>query len=202
MRRVLLFGLSLCSLRAQNAPPPAPSTEQRPAESPVPSSESWISGSVDAGYRWMTSVGGSFDTYRSIVNLGSGPKLFGAEFTITDPLHRAFDRIDVQAYSWGDDPYSTFHLNAKKRKWYDFTADYRNIAYFNFLPSYADPLLARGIELDEEAFDTRRRLTSAELELLPQSWFRPFLAFHRDSSSGTGTATFVSDQNEYPVPNQ
>ena len=86
-------------------------------------------------------MGGSFDTYRSIVNLGSGPKLFGTEFTIIDPKKRLFDRLEVRAYDWGDDPYSTLHVNAKKAKRYDFNADYRNIAYFNNLPSFADPLL-------------------------------------------------------------
>ena len=46
----------------------------------------------------------------------------------------------------------------KKAKLYDFNADYRDIAYFNNLPSYADPLLARGIVLDEQSFDTRRHI--------------------------------------------
>ena len=50
-----------------------------------------------------------------------------------------------------------FHLDAKKAKLYDFSADYRDMAYFNFLPSYADPLLSRGIVLNEQSFDTRRR---------------------------------------------
>ena len=54
------------------------------------------------------------DTYRSLVDLGSGPKLLGAEFTITDPKSRWFDRINVRAYSWGDDPYGTLHADAFK----------------------------------------------------------------------------------------
>ena len=107
----------------------------------MPSAEPWLSGSIDFGYRWRADVGGSMDAYRSIVNLGSGPKLLGADFTIIDPKHRLFDQIHVRAYSWGDEPYETFHLDAKKSKLYDFTADYRDIAYFNNLPSYADPLL-------------------------------------------------------------
>jgi hypothetical protein len=159
-------------------------------QSPAPSTESWLTGSIDLGYRWRSDVGGSFDTYRSIVNLGSGPKLFGTDFTITDPKRRAFDRIRVQAYSWGDEPYETLHLNATKSNIYDFTADYRDFAYFNFLPSYADPLLARGIVLNEQSFDTRRRLGSFQLDLLPNHWFVPYFAYDRDSSSGTGATAF------------
>ena len=51
------------------------------------------------GYTWRTDVGGSLDTYRSIVNLGSGPKLLGTEFKLVDPKHRIFDQIRVRAYS-------------------------------------------------------------------------------------------------------
>lgn len=174
---------------------------QEPSPKPEPA-ESWIIGSIDLGYRWRTDIGGSSNTYRSIVNLGSGPKLLGTEFTITDPKGRAFDRIGVRAYNWGDDPYSTLHVDASKARLYDFSADYRNIAYFNNLPSFADPLLARGIILDERSFDIHRRSSSFELDLLPGKWFRPYVAYERSSGFGTGVTTFVGDANTYPVPNR
>src|SRR4051812_30872984 len=100
MRPIIFFALLSALVQAQ--------------ETPVPAEESWITGSIDLGYRWRTGVGGNLDTYRSIVNLGSGPKLLGSEFTIIDPKHRAFDQIQVRAYSWGDEPYSTFHFDARK----------------------------------------------------------------------------------------
>ena len=59
-------------------------------------------------------MGGSLDTYRSIVDLGSGPKLLGDEFTVIDPKHRLFDRIDVRAFDWGGDPYATLHVDIRK----------------------------------------------------------------------------------------
>jgi hypothetical protein len=221
--RLLCIVATLLPLAAQTpAPPvaqtPAPPAAQTPASpaaktpappaattksdaSPVPAEESWLTGSIDLGYRWRTGVVGSFDTYRSIVNLGSGPKLLGVDLTIVDPKRRAFDQVHVRAYSWGDDPYSTLHLDAKKAKLYEFNADYRNIAYFNFLPSYADPLLSRGIVLNEQSFDTHRRFASLQLDLLPGNWFIPYLAYDRDSGSGRGATAFVSDGNEYAVPN-
>ena len=187
------------------APAAAPQTKAdtgAATASPVPSTaEPWLTGSLDVGYRWRTDVGGSFDTYRSVVNLGSGPKLLGADFTVLDPKRRAFDRIDVRAYSWGDDPYGTFHLHAVKKKLYDFNADYRDFAYFNFLPSFADPLLVRGIILDQQSFDTRRRFTSLQLDLLPGNWLVPYFGYDRDAGSGTGIATFVTDANQFPVAN-
>src|ERR1700722_955425 len=159
---------------------------QQPATTPVPETEQWLTGSVDLGYRWNTGVSGSPKKYRSIVNLGSGPKFFGADFSIVDPKKRFFDRLDVRAYGWGDDPYSTLHVNVRKAKLYNFTADYRRIAYFNNLPSFADPSLSQGIVLNQEAQDTHRRITSLHLELLPGKWLVPYLAFDRDSDTGTG----------------
>src|ERR1035438_8174350 len=136
-----------------------------PAAPPTPSTESWFTGSIDVGDTWRSDIGGSVDTYRSIVNLGSGPKLLGADFTITDPKGRLFDQIQVRAYSWGDEPYETVHVGVRKKKLYEFNADYRDLAYFNFLPSYADPLLSsRGMALNEQSFDTRRRLGSFSLD--------------------------------------
>src|SRR6266699_3351683 len=116
--RLLLIVASLLPLVAQT--PASPAATAKSDASPVPAAESWLTGSFDVGYRWRTDVAGSFDTYRSMVNLGSGPKLLGTEFTITNPKHRAFDRVDVRAYSWGDDPYATLHMRAIKAKLYDF----------------------------------------------------------------------------------
>jgi hypothetical protein len=164
--------------------------------------EAWMTGSVDVGYRWRTDVAGSFNTYRSIVDLGAGPKLLDTEFTVLDPKKRLFDRIEARGANWGDDPYTTLHVNVRKARLYDFTADYRNIAYFNSLPSFADPLLARGVVLNERSFDTRRRISSFELSLLPGNWIVPYLAYDRNSEHGDGITTFVADGNEYPVPDR
>jgi hypothetical protein len=172
------------------------------AASPVPTTpEPWITGWIDLGYRWRTDVGGSFDTYRTFVDLGSGPKLLGAEFTLIDPQDRWFDKIRLRAYSWGGEPYETFHLDAEKSKLYRFSADYRDIAYFDFLPSYADPLLSRGIILNEQSFDTRRKMGSFQLDLLPTNRIRPYLGYDFNSGSGTGVTAFFTNANQFPVPN-
>jgi hypothetical protein len=200
MRLLLALMLSI-PLLAQAPPAAAPApAAAAPASAapPTPSTEEWLTGSIDLGYRF-TSVGGSNDTYRSVVNLGSGPRLFGLDFTIIDPKKRLFDRLDVRAYNWGGDPYNTVHVNASKRGIYDFNFDYRDIAYFNFLPSFADPLLGSGIVLDENSYNTRRRMSDFQLDLLPGGRIMPYLAYGRDSGQGTGITTFETDNNEYPV---
>lgn len=191
--------------KAQDQPAPAQApaqtTSASAAPSPAPSTGSdWFSGWFEVGYRWDSGVGGSLETYRSFVNLGAGPKLLGTEFTITDPKHRLFDQINVRAYDWGDEPSETLHAGVKKKKWYELNADYRDFAYFDDLPSFADPLSSNGMFLDEQSFDTRRHLGSYSLDLLPGNWIVPYLAFERDADSGIGTDTFVSFPNEFPMP--
>ena len=182
--------------------PVAPMLAQQAAAtgSPVSNTESSFTGWIDLGYRWVSDTGGSFDTYRSFVNLGSGPKLLGTEFSLTDPRHRLFDRLRVRAYNLGGDPYQTVHVDAEKSKLYQFSADYRDITYFDFLPSWADPLLSRGLLLNDQAYDTRRKIGNYQLDLLPGSRIVPYLNWEYNSSSGTGTAALFTDANQFPVP--
>ena len=210
MKRLLIVMVSAGRLLAQTppaaappaaAPPPAPAAETNPvpeAQQPI------ISGYIDLGYRWVTGVYGSADTYRSIVDLGSGPKMLGTDFTILNILptgKRFFDTIAVRAADWGDDPYSTLHIDVRKAKYYNFSGDYRNIAYYNNLPAFADPLLGSGLILDEQALDTRRRMSDFRLDLLPNRVFMPYLEYDHNADTGTGIANFVANANEYPVAN-
>ncbi len=187
----------------QPAPPaaaaaPAAATAEK-TESPAPSTEQWLTGSVDFGYRWLTGVGGSFQSYRSVINLGEGPKLLGLDFTMQDPKKKLFDRMDVRAYGWGGDPYNTAHLDARKAGVYDFSADYRNIAYFNALPSFANTFAPGGF--NEQAFDIHRRMADVDLEFFPGKHIIPYLAYNRNSGYGNGVATWLTDaSNEYAVP--
>jgi hypothetical protein len=198
----LLVTLAIFPLLAQTPPPadPAKTQTDAPPESPKPQPEAQLTGFLEVGYRWRTDVAGSLDAYRSIVDLGSGPKLLRTEFALENPSRKLFDRIDARAYNWGDDPYSTLNVSVRKQRVYDFSADYRNLAYFNALPSFADPLLSRGVLLNERSFDIRRRNSSYRLEFLPANKIVPYLAYERSSGYGRGVNTFVSDANEYPVP--
>jgi hypothetical protein len=183
---------------------PAATADSKPAdtkaaESPAPPTESWLTGSVDFGYRWLTNVNGNFQQYRSIVNLGEGPKLFGVDFTIQDPKKRLFDRIDARAYGWGGDPYNTAQVEVRKSNIYDLNIDYRNIAYFNAIPSFANP--AQPLGFNEQSFDLHRRNASITLDLFPGRHILPYLAFERNSGYGHGIETWVDQSaDEFAVP--
>ena len=197
-----------------DTPPAVATTEAKPTEaktdaaaapaaSPVPSGEDWLSGFLDIGYRWRTGVAGSFETYRSIVNLGAGPKLLSTEFVIRDKKRRLFDRMEVRAYDWGGDPYSTLHVNLFKENSYQLITDYRNLAYFDNMPSFADPSLATGgMILDQQSFDSHRKIGNVLFEIRPGSWLVPYLAYDHDSSNGSGVTSFVSGLNQFPFLSQ
>ncbi len=57
--RLLCIFVALLPLVAQTpVPPTAPAAPvAKPEVSPVPTAESWLTGSVDLGYRWQTGVG-------------------------------------------------------------------------------------------------------------------------------------------------
>jgi hypothetical protein len=198
------------ALAQETATPPAKTQEQtKPAEqaapaktetqSPVPSGEEWLTGNFELGYRWVSDVRGSLPTYRTIVDQRNNFTLTGLDFTITDPRHRWFDRLDARAVGWGGEPYNTAHVDLEKRGLWEFTADYRNIAYFNAVPSFANPFAPVGF--DEQAFDIRKRFGYARLQLFPGKHIMPYLAFERNANYGHGVATWVQDANdEFAVP--
>jgi hypothetical protein len=194
MKIGLLF-LVVLPLAAQQT---APAAQESPAAPLTATPEITVTGSLDLGYRW-NSVGGSLDTYRSVVDVGSGVRLLGLDLTIESAARKWFDRIDVRGSGWGGDPYDTAHVDAMRHDWYRFSFDYRNIAYFNFLPSFADPTIGNGIFLDQQSFDSHRRMMDFELELLPGHWFVPYLGYSHDSGFGKGVTDFVNGVNSYPV---
>ncbi|MCW5981025.1 MAG: hypothetical protein KIT09_23285 [Bryobacteraceae bacterium] len=177
--------------------PLVPAQEQK-AESPAPVQEQAASGTLDVGYRWVSDVGGNWSAYRSVVNLNDGFRVLGLDFQVRDSKKKLFDTLTLFANNWGD-PYNVSRLEAERSGAYRLTFDYRNIAYYNFLPSFANPLLGQGNLISQRSFDMRRRLWNSELELRPGKRVIPYIGFSRDSGFGTGITPFVATANEYPV---
>jgi hypothetical protein len=175
--------------------------QEAAAASPAPSVEQNVSFLVDFGYRWNVNTAGNLNSYRSVVNLGEGPKIFGLDLGITDPKSLLFDSMDLRAHGWGSEPWETARMDARKRSAYNLSVDYRRLAYFNYLPSFANPNLALGSLISERSYDTHIRSSDVNLELLPDRWIRPFLNWNYVDGGGNGIINFVTDGNEYPVSN-
>ncbi|HUA22071.1 MAG TPA: hypothetical protein VMB25_25180 [Bryobacteraceae bacterium] len=192
--------------QSSQAAPAAQSAASAPAAAPAPAAENqpsgdnWLTGSIELGYRWVPTPGGTDNAYRSVVNLTDGFRILNSDFTILDPHHWLFDRADVHTSNWGD-PYTTLRVNIEKHDWYNLTANYRNIAYFDFLPSFANPEFNQGALLDQNSFDTAIRATDIQLDLLPHKWITPYLGFSSNTQYGRGVTDFnqESQYNEYPV---
>ncbi len=210
MKILIAWSLALLPLLAQDKPaaekPAAPESkvDEAKKEDAPPAEETkktavTVNWNADIGYRFVTNVRGSKEAYRSVVNLGEGPKLFGIDLSIANAAHKFYDRIDIRANGWGGDPYNTARLDAKLDGVYRLSVDYRNIAYYNFLPSYADPTIATGVFLNQRSIDQKRRLANVELDIRPGKRFVPYVAWSHDSGRGSGISSFVSDGNEYPV---
>jgi len=156
----------------------------------VPVVENPVRVKFDTGYRFVPDIRGDANTYRSIVNLGQGPKLFASDVAVTGWKNRLFDRLDLSAEGWGGEPYTSLRVDFGRAGLYRVHGDYRNAAYFNFLPSFA---------LDQRGFDIRRRMSNVEVQALPGRRFNPYVNYARDAGSGGGVTPFVANGNEYPV---
>jgi hypothetical protein len=177
---------------AQNKP-------EEKKEEAVPG-ERAITGSMELGYRSILHDSGNFDAYRSVVNLGEGPKLFNGDLQFRDRSGKIFDEGSMLMSSWGGDPYNSLRLDVRKTNLYNFLLDYRSIDYFNFLPSFANPRLENGDLRNQSSFDTRFRTTEVRLEIIPSRRVTPYLAYSRSSENGTSVLDFTRTGNEYPVP--
>jgi hypothetical protein len=198
MKRLILL-LAPFALFAQDAPKVE---EAKPAaEAPAPESitvEPNMRSSVEVGYRWTGRIHGNNDTYRSVVNLGEGPRLLNFDFSFS-PSAKWIDELELSANSWGGDPYNTARIRATKSGAYRVNFDYRNIQYFNALPSFGNPGFEAGVLQSQRTFDTVRRYADVEVEILPGRRFVPFVGYSHNAGTGRGITPYVLSFNEYPV---
>ena len=86
------------------------------------------------GYRFVD-TSGTVERYKQDINLDDGLRLFNFNLQIlpNETFKNMFDRIDINMYNFGGDPYETFRLAIQKSGKYKFQYDRRKSNYF-----YAD----------------------------------------------------------------
>lgn len=175
---------------------------QEPAKTTTTPPEEPFRMSSEVGYRALTNQHGDFNTYRSVINLGEGPRLLNFQSTYKPPSSRFLDELRLNGSNWGD-PLNTFALNAEKAAIYRLNLQYRNIAYFNALPSFANPQIARvgtgAFTTSQSSMDIRQRFWSVDLDLLTGRHWQPFFGIAGNSSRGRGVKPLVLDENSYPA---
>lgn len=150
--------------------------------------------SADLGYRFLPSTRGDWKTYRSVDNLAEGPRLLRFNTALLPEKSAWLDSLRLNGANWGD-PMNSLHLTADKASLYRLTFGYRNLAFFNSLPSFANPLQTG----TQRSFDTRQRLWNMDLDLRPGKRFQPFFSVARQSGFGSGISPIVLDENSYPA---
>jgi|GEM_PF-772347 len=204
-------GYSLKGYRdsAETATSAASSTQAAPAEKITKATlgetegqvlgNNLVTGTIEIGGRFRD-VDGNRDVYRSVVNLGSGLRLMNlsSELRSLDNTGVLFDKISVNASNWGD-PYNTAKLRVEKRGLYHFDYSYRTIDYFNFIPSFSNPLFDSGVLVGQHSFDIKRRQSDFRLDLFPNRRVKPFAGYSRNTSFGPALTTLNAGGDEFVV---
>jgi hypothetical protein len=181
-----------------------------------------IKQSIEFGYRF-SSVNGSQETYDTMVNLQSGPRLLGFTTEMRSLDHHAtfFDRFYFSNFGYGGDPNDVSQLRISKNKIYAFTATFRKDqnywdysllanplnpatpvpnAPLNFNPIINAPPSLLGTAIvgtSPESFYTRRNMQHYGLTLLPDSKVRFRLGYDANTVYGPGSSTIHQGTEQY-----
>ncbi|MBI4903277.1 MAG: hypothetical protein HY820_06570 [Acidobacteria bacterium] len=153
-----------------------------------------ITNSFELGYRWRT-VDGNIGKYRSDVNYGNGVRLLGSQLRIFSREGHGglFDELTLNTQGLGADPYQNASLRIEKNGLYRYDLSWRSNDYFN-------PALT--VSFGQHFMNTTRRFQDHDFTLFPQSNFKVFLGYTRNSQSGPALTTiqlFDSRGDEYPL---
>lgn len=147
---------------------------------------------IDLRSRFVTGDRGA--VYRSVVNLGEGVRVFAGR------LHyEGKDSVDASIQDWGGDPNSQATIRIRREQVYEVLLQYRTMAYFNNLPSYANPLFAQGALASQRSLDVRRRQVDLNIRWKPKARVSPFFGILRTNGDGQGVTPFVGSGDEFPV---
>jgi len=186
-----LFVLITVELRAQES-------AAQPAQEGLRLGRMVAQSELEFGWRQLF-LGGNRDLYRSQINLDEGLRLLGLSFTSRYPENTGslFDLLTYSMTSWGGDPYNAASLRVEKRGLYRFDFGYSRIVYYNFLPTFANPLLGRGEQLGQHSMDAARRRSEYRLTFFPDADFRIHLAYERNTQFGSAFTTFPIGLDEF-----
>lgn len=156
-----------------------------------------IKQSAEFGGR-ITDFSGNPGTWDTMVNLGSGPRLFEYTLDLHSPTHTGllFDDLLFSNFGYGGDPNDFTRVRAQKGKIYSFNAAFRrdqNIFDYDLFANPlnpASPTLNIPILQSPHEFLLVRRMTDVNLNLFPVNDIRFRLGWSRVVNDGS---TFSTD---------
>jgi hypothetical protein len=93
-------------------------------------------------------------------------------------------------------------MNLSRSDVYEFRADYRNLNYYNYIPTFSNPLLASGNLLGQHSLNVTNRMVDLELKLFPNGKVRPYAGYSRNSGDGPGFTSYGPTGNEFLLADQ
>jgi len=151
-------------------------------------------GNLMFGYRIVDTSGADFK-YKEDINLGDGARLFNfsLHFVPAEKLAKFFDRIDMNVYNFGGDPFEAFGLSIQKYGAYKFKYDRKKSTYF-----YRDLHEVGGGELfDLHTFNFDRIADSGFLKIWLGKNVDLYLNFDSYTKSGDSVTTFDINRIEF-----
>lgn len=146
------------------------------------------------GYRFVD-TSGTFEKYKEDINLDEGVRLFSfsLHYTPKEKLKKFLDRLDVNVYNFGGDPFETLALSLQKYGKYKFQYDRRKSTYF-----YADQhQVSPGQLYDHHTFDFERVRDSGSLKVWLGKSANGYLNFDRYTKKGESVTTFDINRIEF-----
>ena len=146
------------------------------------------------GYRIVDTSGADFK-YKEDINLGEGARLFNfsLHYVPVEELAKVFDRIDLNVYNLGGDPFETFGLSIQKSGTYKFKYDRKKSTYF-----YHDLHEVGGGELfDLHTFNFDRIADSGFLKIWLGKNVNLYMNFDSYTKSGDSVTTFDINRVEF-----
>ena len=175
----------------------ASTSSQAAAKEPVKVGAYEVHSGFEVGYRYSPGVDGNSEMYRSQVNLFQGARLLGSYLTLRSaPGTGLFDRMDLSLNNWGD-PYNGLRLRIGRMDVYDLQASYRNLNYYNYISTFANPLFEQGNTFAQHNLNVDYRMSDVTLRLFPNRKVVPYVGYSRNSASGPGFTTVSSTANEF-----
>jgi hypothetical protein len=150
-----------------------------------------LGASITGGYR-NVDVDGSKAKYREDYNLPSGPRLFNLDVsgTANDPVKSSLDHFHLLVDTPGDEPVSTYLLDAGDRQRWDFRANFTRSKYFYDVPAlFEGPVPGDDRTNDLHQFDLIRTNGAVDFTVWLPNTAKLFLGYRLYQEEGDTTST-------------
>ncbi|MGD8536437.1 MAG: hypothetical protein PVF66_11365, partial [Candidatus Aminicenantes bacterium] len=158
-------------------------------------SEETFNGNFRIGYRMVDTSGADYK-YQEDINLDTGLRLFNFSLHYTPSVRfkNLFDRIDLNVYNFGGDPFETLGLTVQKFGKYKFQYDHKKSTYF-----YHDLHEVSGGHFDPLTFNFERIMDSALFEMTFGKFVDFYLNFDRYTKKGESTPILDINRIEFEL---